>query len=215
MKNSWQILTILLAIALVVLTFKIRISKDSVAESIDPREVVLNNIMTRTSMRSFTDQKISESDIEILLKAGMAAPTAGYKMPWELIVIDDISIIDSIMKIVPGTRMADQSQTLIVVVGSPELSYGPDFPGYWVQDCAAVSENILLAAHGMGLGATWCGAYPNSKDDRVGKMQKLLNLPENYFALNAIVLGYPAAEPKVKDKWKSEKVHRNKFKVSK
>lgn len=84
-------------------------------------------------------------------------------------------------------------------------------PEYWIQDCSAVTENILLAAHAMGLGAVWCGAYPNNEIDKVGKMQNLLSLPEDVYVLSVIVLGYPDSEPVIKDKWEPAKVHYNKY----
>ncbi|MFI3318674.1 MAG: nitroreductase family protein [Rikenellaceae bacterium] len=211
MKNSWQILTLLLAVALVILVSKINISNDyqsQAAESIDKEEIIYESIMSRSSVRAYTDQPIEQEKIEKMLKAGMAAPTAGNRQPWELVVVTDRQVLDGFPPIVKGAHMAARAQLAIVVCGSPTRALLPDF---WVQDCSAVTENILLAAHGMGLGAVWCGAYPNDANDRVGKIRKLLSMPEDLTALSIIVIGYPLGEPKIKDKWDTKKVHYNKF----
>lgn len=211
MKNSWQILTLLLAVALVALSITIARMKSEVTaqpSAQSTEEAIIENIMTRSSVRSFTDQKVENDKIETLLKAGMAAPTAGNRQPWELVVVTEREILDAIPAFIPGAHMAAKAQIAIVVCGSPSKSLVPE---YWVQDCSAVTENILLAAHGMGLGAVWCGAYPNNEADKVGKMRKLLSMPEELTALSVIVIGYPNSEPTIKDKWQPSKVHYNRF----
>ncbi len=214
MKNIWQILTLLLAVALVALTIKDSFRGDvevSVTEPIDAEAIILENIMTRSSVRSYTSQPIEESKIETLLKAGMAAPTGGNKQPWEFIVVTDRAILDKIPEFAAGAKMATKAQTAIIVCGDEAQGMGGTLSEYWIQDCSAATENILLAAHAMGLGAVWCGAYPNNENDRVAKMKELLGLPESVYALNVIVLGYPDSEATPKDKWKPSKVHYNKF----
>ncbi len=210
MKNSWQILTLLLAVSLVILTLKI--SKMNLSENKNPEvnteQQALDLIMTRSSVRSYTPQKVETSKVEKLLKAGMAAPTAGNRQPWEFVVVTDRAILDKFPAIIPGAHMAAKSQLAIVVCGSPERALMPE---YWVQDCSAATENILLAAHGMGLGAVWCGAYPNNDADRVGQISELLFLPDDVLALSIIVIGYPDSEPVVKDKWQPSRVHYNKY----
>ncbi len=211
MKNSWQILTLLLAVAVVFLSVKIAMTDSFKADEpvlVDKQEVILENIMTRSSVRSYTSEAVGDDQIELLLKAGMAAPSAGNKQPWELMVINDRAILDAFPDIIKGAHMAAKSQQAIVVLGSPEKALMPD---YWVQDCSAVTENILLAAHGMGLGAVWCGAYPENGSGRVEKMSELLNLPEGTYALSIIVVGKPNVDAVVKNKWDPSKVHYNKY----
>ncbi len=211
MKNSWQILTLLLAVAVVVLSVNQTLLQNDDAPEVvvqDPGEVVYNNIMTRSSVRSYTPQPVDPAIVERLLRAGMAAPTAGNRQPWELLVVTDRAILDAIPSVVKPAGMAARSQLAIVVLGSPAKALLPE---YWVQDCSAVTENILLAAHGFGLGAVWCGAYPENGTGRVEAMSKLLNLPDGTLALSIIVIGHPNKEPVIKDKWKSEKVHYNKY----
>ncbi len=209
MKNSWQIVTILMAVALAALSIKIATTKE-VADivEVDSAEVVYDAIMTRSSVRSYTAQAVEQDKIELLLRAGMAAPTAGNRQPWEFIVVKERAVLDAFPAIIPGTHMAAKAQLAIVVLGSPAKALMPD---YWVQDCSAATENILLAAHAMGLGAVWCGAYPNNDADRVGQISELLSLPEGTMALSIIVIGYPDSEPVVKDKWDAAKVHYDKY----
>ncbi len=209
MKNSWQILTLLLAVALVALSIKIATTKDIEQAPSSPQQneqIILDNIMTRSSVRSYTSQSVETEKIEKLLKAGMAAPTAGNKQPWEMLVINDRAVLDAIPPIIKGAHMANKAPLAIVVLGSPSKALIPD---YWVQDCSAATENILLAAHAMGLGAVWCGAFPENGSGRVEGMSKLLNLPEGTFALSVIVIGYPDSEPSIHDKWDPSKVHYN------
>ncbi|MFI3261329.1 MAG: nitroreductase family protein [Rikenellaceae bacterium] len=208
MKNSWQILTLLLAVALVVLTFKSTQKETNAKNEIIEREMTkaevgLDLIFSRSSVRSYTDRKVSVNTMELLLQAGMAAPTAGNRQPWRFVVVSTREILDSIPAIIPGAHMAAKSQHAIVVCGLPSKALVPE---YWVQDCSAATENILLAAHAMGLGAVWCGAYPNNAEDKVGRLQKLLSLPEDVYPLSVVVFGYPDSEPNVKDKWDPEKV---------
>ncbi|MFI3294654.1 MAG: nitroreductase family protein [Rikenellaceae bacterium] len=174
--------------------------------SVSTQEAVLNNIMTRSSVRSYTSQAVEKEKIETLLRAGMAAPTGSNKQPWEFVVITDPAILSQLPSVAGGMRMAANAPLAIAVLGDSRIS------GSWILDCSAATENILLAAHAMGLGAVWCGVEPNNDTDRVAKMAELLDLPEGVHALNAIIIGYPDSEAQVKDKWKPEKVHYDSYK---
>lgn len=210
MKFSWQIITFLLAIALIVLLIK-GTPQGGAQQGVSAQEAVLENIMTRSSVRNFTSQKVETDKIETLLKAGMAAPTGGNKQPWEFVVLNDREIMDKIPEFASGARMITKAQTAIVVCGDVSRCMPGVLSEYWIQDCSAATENILLAAHAMGLGAVWCGAYPNNDEDRVSKFKTLLNLPESVYALCVIVVGYPEGEQTPKSKWDPSKVHYNKF----
>ncbi len=210
MKNIWQIVTLLMAVALVALSIKVNIigTQDSEPTSVDSEQIALDAIMTRSSVRSYTSQKVEEEKIEKLLRAGMAAPTAGNKQPWEFMVINDRAILDKIPTIIKGAHMVAKAQQVIIVLGTPAKALMPD---YWVQDCSAATQNILVAANAMGLGAVWSGAYPENGSGRVEAMSELLSLPEGTIALNVIVFGYPDSEPVVKNKWDESKIHYNSY----
>lgn len=163
---------------------------------------VIKNIMTRTSIRKYTDQPIKKADIETLLRAGMAAPTAVNKQPWHFVAVTD----KAKLKELSGGRggMLEQCALAIVVCGNMEKAMPGKAREYWVQDCSAATENILLAAHALGLGAVWTGGYP--MEDRMATISKALKLPETIIPLCTIVIGYPAESPTPKDKWKPENV---------
>jgi len=170
-------------------------------------QAAINNIMSRTSIRQYTNEPVSKSDIETMLRAGMAAPTAVNKQPWHFIVVTD----KAKLKELSGGRggMLEKCAVAIVVCGDMEKAMPGKAQEYWIQDCSAATENILLAANALGLGAVWTGAHPMA--DRVSSISKALKLPETIVPLCTIVIGHPAEQPKPKDKWKPENVSYNEF----
>ena len=171
----------------------------------DRAAVVLENLMTRTSIRAFTDQPVADETVEQLLRAGMAAPTAVNKQPWAFVVVQDRAMLDQLREVHPNARMLATAQLAIVVCGDMTKALEGAAREYWVQDASAATENILLAAHGLGLGAVWTGVYPN--EARVAAISEALGLPEEIIPLCVIPIGYPAESPAPKDKWKPENVH--------
>ena len=167
----------------------------------------IKNIMTRTSIRKYTDQPVSKTDIETLLRAGMAAPTAVNRQPWHFVAVTD----KAKLKELSGGRggMLEQCALAIVVCGNMEKTMQGKGQEFWIQDCSAATENILLAAHALGLGAVWTGGYP--MEERVASISKALKLPETIIPLCTIVIGHPAESPTPKDKWKPENVSYNEF----
>ncbi len=169
----------------------------------------LETIFNRTSIRSYSDQKVEKDQIMTLLKAGMSAPSAVNKQPWEFIVIDDKDLMGKIGDEFKNAGMVKKASCAIIVCGDMNLTLGGDVQEFWVQDCSAATENILLAAHSMGLGAVWCGVYPNP--ERVEALKNLLSLPDNIVPLNIIPIGVREKEQEPKDKWKEDRIHWNKW----
>lgn len=169
----------------------------------------IETIMTRTSIRSFTDRAVSSDTIEMLLRAGMAAPTAVNKQPWHFVVVNDRAKLDELGGNGRQSDMWHESTLAIVVCGNMEKALEGPGQDFWVQDCSAATENILLAAHALGLGAVWTGCYPI--EERVANVSQVLNLPEHIIPLCVIVMGYPNESPTPKDKWKPENVSYNQF----
>lgn len=180
-------------------------SRSETAEGCDASEAVLKNIMTRTSIRAFTDQAVEESKVEALLRAGMAAPTAVNKQPWAFVVVREREQLDRLREAQPNARMLATAQLAIVVCGDMEKALEGAAQSYWVQDTSAATENILLAAHALGLGAVWTGVYPIA--DRVAAVSEALGLPSQIIPLNVIPIGYPDQSPEPKDKWNPANVH--------
>lgn len=173
-------------------------------------EVVISNIMTRASVRQFTNQPIGADTLEQLVKCGMAAPTAVNAQPWAFVVVTERAVLDSLNAHHPWANLATATAA-IVVCGDMELALKGPAQEYWVQDCSAATENILLAAHAYGLGAVWCGVYHGPESERVPEVSAVLELPETIIPLNIITLGYPAQQIEPKDKWRPERVHQQRW----
>ena len=186
-------------------------SKEPKAESastIDGKAIV-ENIMTRTSIRQYTDQPISADTIETLLRAGMAAPTAVNKQPWHFVAVTDKDKLAQLATANPNAGMTAKAPLAIIVCGDMQKTLEGQGRAFWIQDCSAATENILLAAHALGLGGVWTGLYPN--DERVAAVREIMKAPEYIVPLCTIVLGYPAEQPTPKDKWKPENVSYNEY----
>ncbi|UKK52528.1 nitroreductase family protein [Prevotella sp. E2-28] len=169
-------------------------------------QVAINNIMTRTSIREYTNEPVSKADIETMLRAGMAAPTAVNRQPWHFVAVTDKAKLAELA----GRRdLIKQAGVAIVVCGNMDKALQGAAQAFWVQDCSAATENILLAANALGLGAVWTGCYP--MNDRVAEVSKVLKLPETIVPLCVIAIGHPAEQPTPKDKWKPENVSYDEF----
>lgn len=210
MKN-WMIL--LLCAALVILSVRLSVTAKAETEN-DMKDTPkggnasIENIMTRSSVRTYTAELVDSADVITLLKAGMAAPTAMNRQPWVFVVIIDAARRAAMAAELPYCKMAATAPLLIAVCGD-KAKFIEDAPEYWVQDCSAATENILLAAHALGLGAVWTGVYPVR--DRVEMVSKALGLPEGIIPLNIICIGHPDSDNPAKDKWDPAKVHYNMF----
>ena len=183
-------------------------SNEVTAECPDATEIVINNIMTRTSIRQFTNQPIAKDTLVSIVKAGMAAPSAVNLQPWSFIVIDEPEALQRLNEVHPHANLKTATAA-IVVCGLLDKTDNEGIRAYWVQDCSAATENILLAAHAYGLGAVWCGVYPN--EERIPSVKEVLGIPENVMPLNIITMGYPAENPEPKDKFKSDNIHYQKW----
>lgn len=208
--NISSILNVLLATALVILSIKIAFfshDKQDKNGNKNLEDSVVDNIMTRTSIRDFQDKPLEDEKVEKLLRTAMAAPSARNEQPWSFIVIKDKKILQAISANFNNIKMAEKAPLAIVVCGDLDKSIPGDGLTYWVQDTSAATENLLLAAHSMGLGAVWCGIYPIQ--ERVALLKNILKIPENIIPLNVIPVGYPAEDPAPKDKWNPDLIHYN------
>ena len=206
MKIS-TILNVVLALALVFLCAKLAMSGGAGSQAAASDDVVYNNILSRASVRAYQDKAVEKDKVERLLRAGMAAPTAVNKQPWHFVVVADKKLLAALAEANAQADFTKDAPLAIVVCGDMTKAIEGAGHEFWVQDCAAATENILLAAHAMGLGAVWTGAYP--LEERSSEMSKVLNLPETMVPLSMIVIGYPKGETKVKNKWDAQKVSYN------
>ena len=164
----------------------------------------LDAIHTRRSIRKYLGQPVDEELVQKLLAAAMQAPSARNQQPWQFLVIDDRAVLAKIPEFMPNAAMAARAPLAILVCGDLQLEKSE---GYWVVDCAAATENMLLAAHALGLGACWCGVYP--RENRMEGLRQLLGLPQNVMAHSLVVVGHPAEQVGPQDRYRAERVRRN------
>lgn len=163
----------------------------------------LDNIFARKSVRKYLSKPVEPEKIKLLLRAGMAAPTGKDTRPWEFIVIDDRAVLDSMAVALPYAKMLKEAPLAIVVCGDTAKS------SYWYLDCSAATQNILLAAEALGLGAVWTATYPYP--ERMDVVKKYTGIPDRIHSLCVIPVGYPAIPHSPKDKWNKAKIHTNKW----
>jgi len=166
----------------------------------------MDSIFNRRSIRKYTEEEVSGELIEQILRAGMAAPSANNKQPWHFIVIDDRDVLNDITKVHPYSQMLKEASHAIVVCGDESLE---KHEGYWVQDCSASMENMLLMAQDIGLGSVWLGVYP--REERIKTLKELLGMPEGITPLSIMAIGYPAETKEPIDRFKPSRIHRNRW----
>jgi nitroreductase len=150
----------------------------------------LEAMLTRRSIREYTQQAVPDELVRELLAAAMQAPSAGNQQPWHFVLVTERSQLEALADGLPYGKMLKTAPLGVAVCADLELA---KHPGYWVQDCSAATQNLLLAAHALGLGAVWLGVYP--VEERVEWVKQLLKLPEQVIPLCVVSLGYPATTP--------------------
>jgi nitroreductase len=165
----------------------------------------LSVIHNRKSVRNFTGESVTQNEIDILLKAAMAAPSAVNCQPWEFIIVTDRKTLDKLGDVLPYAKMIFKAGAAIIVCGVPAKAH-KQMEEYAVIDSTLSSQNILLAAEAIGLGALWTAAYPYP--DRMKSVSSILKIPLDVIPLNVIPLGHPTGEDKPKEKFNSRKIHR-------
>ncbi|MCI6618059.1 MAG: nitroreductase family protein [Prevotella sp.] len=170
---------------------------------------VLKNILSRTSVRTFLPRPVEMLQIDTLLRAGIAALSSMDKRPWHFVAVTDAKKLEQLSNANPYAHFASKAPLAIIVCGNLNKAAQGLAQEFWIQDCSAATENILLAAHGMGLGAVWTANYP--LQDRMDAVRHVLNLPDYIVPLNTIVIGYPKNEGKPKDKWADTDISWNTF----
>jgi len=168
----------------------------------------LKIIFSRKSVRTFQEGKVVPREtLELIVRAGMAAPSARDRRPWQFVVVTDPLVLKELTDDLPYAKMTAQAGAAIVVLGDLDTQNGGRSSDYWLQDCSAVTQNILLAVESLGLGAVWTAVYPNQ--DRIVPVRRILGLPDHIMPLNLIPVGFPAGETKPKDKWDASRIRWN------
>lgn len=206
--NKYKIVSIVLSVALLVhivrlaWVFVAPSSGDGVSSA---SQTVLHNILQRKSVRAYTDRAVSHEQLDTLIRAAMAAPTGRDMRPWHFIVLEGRHQLSPLAKQLPYAKMLAEAQAAVVVCGDMSVTDKEGNPSRnWTFDCSAATENLLLQAEAMGLGAVWTGVYPY--DERLEAVKQALHLPDHLIPLNVIPIGYPKGDPQPKDKYDPAKV---------
>ncbi len=162
-------------------------------------------IRTRRSIRAYTPESVSDADVEALLRAAMQAPSAANQQAWHFVVIDERALLDQVPEFHPYCPFIREAPLAIAVCGDlTREKFGGQF---WVQDCSAATQNLLLEAHGRRLGAVWLAVHPI--EERVRGVRALLNLPEVLVPLNLVCVGHPSKPVSPADRFDARRVSRN------
>jgi nitroreductase len=162
-------------------------------------------ILTRRSIRKYTSEPVSYEMVTELLKAAMSAPTAAGEV-WDFVVVRDQSVLEGVSKFHPHALMLRSASVAILVCGNPNIE---KLPGRWVLDCAAATENMLIAANALGLGAVWVGIYP--VEERIKVMRSLLGIPDQVVPLSLVSVGHPGEKKEPPSRFRQERIHRDRW----
>jgi nitroreductase len=161
-------------------------------------------IFTRRSVRHFKPDPVPPEMVETLLKAAMQAPSAANAQPWHFVVINDRDLLEEVTTFHPASESLHEAPMAILICGDDKLEKRPD---RWILDCSAATENMLLAAHALGLGAVWVGIHPDML--RIEGMCQLSSLPPHIHPLSLVAVGFPTRVPPPINRYHPDRVHFN------
>ncbi len=167
-------------------------------------QLTIPNLFARRSIRQFTAEPVSAEDTDLLLQAAMAAPSASNRRPWHWVTVTEADTRTALAEAHPYAKMLMQAPLCIVPCGDPAVS-----EAYWIQDLAAATENILLAATGLDLGAVWCGV--TGRPERVEAVRRLLGIPEGIVPFALVGVGHPAEAKEPRTQYDATRVHRERW----
>ena len=174
-------------------------------------KAVLENIASRRSVRSYEDRAVPAGMVELLLRAAMAAPSAKNRQPWEFVVVDDRATLDALADRLRYAKMLSGAPLAIIVCARTVIGHSDgtvtENP-FWEHDASAATENLLLAAEALGLGAVWTAA---SDPERSEAVKSVIPMPDDIMPLCVVPIGFPAGAEQPKDKWNPGKIHHNRW----
>ena len=166
----------------------------------------MNAIFRRRSIRKYTSDPIPDDLIQLVLEAAMCAPSAQNERPWQFVVLTERAILTTLANVSPYAKMIKEAPAAILVCADLDRELAP---GFWVQDCAAATENLLLEAEDRRLGAVWIGIYP--RETRIDYIKNVLHLPKQIIPFSLIAIGYPAEEKAPLQRYDESRVHYNQW----
>ncbi|MFH0799003.1 MAG: nitroreductase family protein [Pseudomonadota bacterium] len=204
MNKRMKLSAVLVALAMMACAHGCTRQKQKEAKMSDAIGVIMN----RKSVRNFTGEGVGREALDQLLRAGMAAPTAVNRQPWSFVVVTDRQTLNALNDGLPHAQMLDKAGAAIVVCAHPARAFQESLE-YAIIDTSNASENILLAAEALGLGALWTVVYPDKA--RMEFVRKALQIPDEAIPLNVIPIGHPTGADMPKDKYKAENIHWEKW----
>lgn len=206
--NKYKIVCIVLTIALLTVLVRLVYTTNIMPPAPVQGNAVFENILSRKSVRSYTSEPVSREQTDTLLRAAMAAPTGRDMRPWKFVVVNDTAVINGLARQLPYAKMLAEAQVAIVVCGDLSVTDGEGKPSTnWTFDCSAATENLLLAAESMHLGAVWTGVYPY--EERMAAVASTLGLPGHIVPFSLVPVGHPKGDPQPKDKYDPANIHYN------
>lgn len=160
-------------------------------------------LQARRSIRKFKKEAVSGEQIDILMHAAMSGPSACNRMPWDFYVVTDKTVLEKLRSASKFSKI--EAPLAIVVCGNLSRALPLNLASYWIQDCSAATENILLAATDLGLGAVWCGIHPQKRPEK--KIREILGLTEKQIPLNVIYVGHPDQQQEPRDQYRENYIH--------
>jgi nitroreductase len=167
---------------------------------------MIDLMLRRRSIRRYTAEPVDEAAEMQMLRAAMYAPSAGNQQPWHFILVKDRAVLEAIPGVHPHAAMAAHAAGAILVCCNPS---GAKHAVMWPQDCAAATQNLLLAAEALGLGAVWLGVYP--REDRMAGVAKLFWLPDGTIPFSMVAYGHPAEKPEFPERFDLARIHRDRW----
>lgn len=167
---------------------------------------IFEALLNRRSIRKYSNKILPNGTMDKLLRSAMYAPSAMNNQAWQFVVVDRRKKLDEIIKVISHAEMLKSAQAAVLICGDFNLEKNID---YIQQNCSAATQNLMLCAHGLGLGSCWIGVYPVK--EIISELQNLFNLPEYVVPISLVSLGYPAEYPVAEERYKTEKVHFNKW----
>lgn len=206
--DKFKIVSLTLSVALLASLVRLVYVSKKQTPAVSKSQVVMQNILQRKSVRSFTDEPVSSEQIDTLLRAAMAAPTGRDMRPWKFVVINERTLLDTLTGKLPYAKMLTQAPAAVVVCGDLSVTDNQGKPSTnWTFDCSAATENLLLAAESMNLGAVWTGVHPYP--ERIEVVSQALQLPEHIVPLCLVPVGHPKGNQQPKDKFNADNVRYN------
>lgn len=167
----------------------------------------IQTILERRSIRKFLNKAVEPEKIRLALAAAMSAPSACNQQPWHFVVVSDLDTLKKLSEIHDGMRFVREASVAVVVLGEPARTV---LECFWADDCAAATQNLLLAAHALGLGATWSGVNPEDAAT-VAILREALALPESMVPFAVVPVGYPAEEKAPGDRLMEDRIHMDRW----